>query len=72
MLLSAEIGDEVSHGAVHSWVKEERSGSEAGGRPEGACHVRGWRGVFEGEGEEKEIVAYVNVGSAFFVEVDGT
>jgi hypothetical protein len=49
VLLSAEIGDEVSHGTVWSWVqksgkalrKEEDKRREA---------------VFEGEGEEKEIV----------------
>jgi len=54
-LLSAQIGDEVSHGAVHSWV--QKSGQAL--RKE---ENQKWRAVFEdgevfeGEGEGKEIV----------------
>ena len=54
-LLSAEIGDEVSHGAVYSWVQKS-------GRALRKEENRRWKAVFEdgelfeGKGEEKEIV----------------
>ena len=54
-LLSAEIGDEVSHGAVWNWVQKS-------GRALRQEEDQRWEAVFEdgevfeGEGEEKEIV----------------
>jgi len=54
-LLSAEIGDEVSHGAVWGWVQKS-------GRALRRDEDKRWEAVFEdgevfeGEGEEKEIV----------------
>ncbi len=54
-LLSVEIGDEVSHGAVYSWVQKS-------GRALRQEEDRKWKTVFEdgevfeGEGGEKEIV----------------
>jgi hypothetical protein len=54
-LLSAQIGDEVSHGAVHSWVQQ--SGRTARQREE-----EDWKALFEygevveSDGEEREIV----------------
>jgi hypothetical protein len=55
VLLSAEIGDEVSHGAVWGWV--QKSGQALRQEEDqrwGAVFEDGE--VFEGEGEEKEIV----------------
>ena len=54
-LLSAQIGDEVSHGAIHRWVQKK-------GKALRQEEDQRWRAVFEdgevfgGEGEEKEIV----------------
>jgi hypothetical protein len=54
-LLSAEIGDEVSHGAIWGWVQKS-------GRALRQEEDQRWKAVFEdgevfeGEGEEKEIV----------------
>ena len=54
-LLSAEIGDEVSHGAVWSWVQKS-------GRALRQEEARRWKAVFEdgevfeGEGDDREIV----------------
>jgi hypothetical protein len=54
-LLSTQIGDEVSHGAIHRWVQEK-------GKALRQEEDRRWQAVFEdgevfeGEGEEKEIV----------------
>ena len=54
-LLSTEIGDKVSHGAVHSWVQKS-------GRAVRQGEDQRWKAVFEdgevfeGEGEAKEIV----------------
>jgi hypothetical protein len=54
-LLSAHIGDEVSHGAIHRWVQKK-------GKALRQEENQRWQAVFEdgkvfeGEGEEKEIV----------------
>jgi hypothetical protein len=54
-LLNAEIGDEVSHGAVHNWVQKS-------GQALRLKEDERWKAVFEdgevfeGEGEEKEII----------------
>ena len=54
-LLSAEIGDEVSHGAVYSWV--QKSGQALRREEDERWEAVFEDGeVFEGEGEEKEIV----------------
>jgi len=54
-LLSAEVGDEVSHGAVWSWVqKSGKALRKEEDRRREAVFEDGE--VFEGEGKEKEIV----------------
>ena len=65
MLLSAHLGDEVSHGAIHRWAQKK-------GKALRQEEDRRWQAVFEdgevveGEGEEKEIMATRVVVIIFF------